>query len=96
MREPDLPTARLDGPAPRSEAVVRSPAPYGGLQAVTAGHRIHQRHSQSQLNLEQYGGHTPAGVWVRVLQRILALTAAIWHNDCTGQPVKRSLLAYNH
>jgi hypothetical protein len=27
------------------------------------------------------GGRTPAGVAVRVLQRILALTAAIWHND---------------
>jgi hypothetical protein len=32
----------------------------------------------------------------RILQRILALTAAIWHNDRTGQPVKRSLLAYDH
>nr|MDQ2875056.1 IS982 family transposase [Actinomycetota bacterium] len=32
----------------------------------------------------------------RVLQRILALTAAIWHNDHTDQPVKRSLLAYDH
>jgi Transposase DDE domain len=51
---------------------------------------------KGQLNLEQHGGHTPAGVWVRVLQRILALTAAIWHNDHTGQPVKRSLLAYDH
>jgi hypothetical protein len=51
---------------------------------------------KGQLNLEQHGGHTPAGVWVRVLQRILALTAAIWHNDQTGQPVKRSLLAYDH
>jgi hypothetical protein len=27
------------------------------------------------------------------LQRILALTTAIWHNDHTGQPVMRSLLA---
>jgi hypothetical protein len=26
---------------------------------------------------------------VRVLQRILGLTAAIWHNDHTGQPVMR-------
>jgi len=26
------------------------------------------------------------GVFARVLQRILALTAAIWHNDHTGQP----------
>ena len=28
--------------------------------------------------------------------RILALTAAIWHNDQTGQDVKRSLIAYDH
>jgi len=33
---------------------------------------------------------------VRVLQRLLALTAAIWHNDHTGQVIKRSLLAYDH
>jgi hypothetical protein len=51
---------------------------------------------KGQLDLEQHGGHTPAGVAVRVLQRILALTAAIWHNDHTGQPVKRSLVAYDH
>jgi hypothetical protein len=51
---------------------------------------------KGQLNLEQHGGHTPAGVAVRVLQRILALTAAIWHNDSTGQPIKRSLVAYDH
>jgi hypothetical protein len=35
-------------------------------------------------------------VTVRVLQRILALTAAIWHNDQTGQPIHRSLIAYDH
>jgi hypothetical protein len=51
---------------------------------------------KGQLDLERHGGHTPAGVMVRVLQRILALTAAIWHNDHTGQPVKRSLIAYDH
>ncbi len=51
---------------------------------------------KGQLDLERHGGHTPAGVTVRVLQRILALTAAIWHNDRTGQPVRRSLLAYDH
>ncbi|MWA06298.1 IS982 family transposase, partial [Actinomadura sp. LD22] len=28
--------------------------------------------------------------------RILALTAAIWHNDKTGQSIKRSLTAYDH
>src|SRR6266581_8473980 len=51
---------------------------------------------KGQLDLERHGRHTPAGVLVRVLQRILALTAVIWHNDRTGQPVKRSLLAYDH
>jgi hypothetical protein len=51
---------------------------------------------KGQLDLERHGGHTPAGVLVRVLQRILALTAAIWHNDRTGQPVPRSLIAYDH
>jgi hypothetical protein len=51
---------------------------------------------KGQLDLERHGGHTPAGVMVRVLQRILALTAAIWHNDTTGQPVLRSLVAYDH
>jgi hypothetical protein len=51
---------------------------------------------KGQLDLERHGGHTPAGVWVRVLQRILALTAAIWHNHHTGQPRLRSLVAYDH
>ena len=40
---------------------------------------------KGQLDLERRGGHTPAGVLVRVL-RIGALTAAIWHNDQPGQP----------
>jgi hypothetical protein len=51
---------------------------------------------KGQLDLERHGGRTPAGVIVRVLQRILALTAAIWHNEMTGQPVMRSLTAYDH
>ena len=51
---------------------------------------------KSQLDLERHGGHTPAGVMVRILQRILALTAAIWHNDRTSAPVHRSLIAYDH
>ena len=42
---------------------------------------------KGQLDLERHGGRTPAGVIARVLQRILALTAAIWHNDHTGQPI---------
>jgi hypothetical protein len=51
---------------------------------------------KGQLDLEQHGGRTRAGVITRVWQRILALTAAIWHNDRTDQPVLRSLTAYDH
>jgi len=51
---------------------------------------------KGQLDLERHGGRTPAGVIVRILQRILALTAAIWHNDKTDQPIKRSLTRYDH
>jgi Transposase DDE domain len=51
---------------------------------------------KGQLDLERHGGHTPAGVLVRIMQRILALTAAIWHNDHTSAPVHRSLTANDH
>ncbi|MEU9987411.1 IS982 family transposase [Streptomyces sp. NPDC048045] len=51
---------------------------------------------KGQLDLERHRGRTPNGVAVRVLQRILALTAAIWHNDRTGQPTMRALTAYDH
>lgn len=51
---------------------------------------------KGQLNLEQHRGRTPSGVITRVAQRILAMTAAIWHNDQTGQTIRRSLTAYDH
>jgi hypothetical protein len=51
---------------------------------------------KGQLDLERHGGRTGVGVAVRVLQRILALTAVIWHNDKTGQATPRSLVAYDH
>jgi hypothetical protein len=52
---------------------------------------------KAQLDLERHGGRKPQGVCTRVLQRILALTAAIWHNETTNQPgPTRSLLAYDH
>ena len=51
---------------------------------------------KGQLDLERHGGRTIQGVTVRVLQRLLAMTAAIWHNHKTGRPVLRSLIAYDH
>ncbi|MGH9092821.1 MAG: IS982 family transposase [Acidimicrobiales bacterium] len=51
---------------------------------------------KGQLDLERHGGRTPNGVVARVLQRLLALTAVIWHNDRIGARPHRSLLAYDH
>jgi hypothetical protein len=51
---------------------------------------------KGQLDLERHGGRTPGGIIARILARILALTAAIWHNDKTDQGIKRSLIAYDH
>ena len=51
---------------------------------------------KGQLDLELHAGRSLAGVTARVAQRLLALTAAIWHNRATGQPVTRSLIAYDH
>jgi hypothetical protein len=51
---------------------------------------------KNQLGLERHGGRVPAGLWARVVQRLLALNACIWHNWLTGAPVKRSLIAYDH
>jgi hypothetical protein len=49
-----------------------------------------------QLGLEHHGGRVPAGLWTRIVQRLLALNAAIWHNWTIGATVKRSLIAYDH
>ena len=49
-----------------------------------------------QLGLGHPGGRVPAGLWARVVQRLLALNAVIWFNWQIGAPVKRSLIAYDH
>ena len=51
---------------------------------------------KGQLGLEQHGGRILAGVVSPMVRRLLALTAAIWHNHATGQPVLRSLIAHDH
>ena len=52
---------------------------------------------KAQLDLERHGARTKPGVCARVLQRLLALTAAIWHNETTNTPgPPRSLIAYDH
>lgn len=51
---------------------------------------------KGQLDLEMHGGRTPAGVFTRVAQRLLAMAAAIWHNWNSGLASKRSLIAFDH
>jgi hypothetical protein len=51
---------------------------------------------KNQLGLERHGGRVPAGLWTRIVQRLLALNAAIWLNWSIDAPVKRSLIAYDH
>jgi hypothetical protein len=51
---------------------------------------------KGQLDLEHHHAKTIAGVCTRIAQRVLALTAVIWHNDRTSAPVLRSLTAYDH
>ncbi|MFJ9371709.1 IS982 family transposase [Nocardia sp. NPDC101769] len=84
---------RLLRPARKSEPERPGAALFKPLRQVIES--INQTF-KAQLDLERHTGRTAAGVTVRVLQRILALTAAIWHNDHTGAPVHRSLTAYDH
>lgn len=51
---------------------------------------------KGQLSLEQHGSRSRGGIYARVGQRLLAMAACIWHNTNTGQPRKRSLIAYDH
>ncbi len=51
---------------------------------------------KAQLDLERHGARTKPGVRARILQRLLALTAAIWHDETTHQPgPAHSFLAYD-
>ena len=80
-------------PAARNEA----PRPGAGLLRLLR-QRIESVFDtlKDQLGLERHNGRTPTAVTARVAQRILALTAVIWHNDKTGNPRLRSLTPYDH
>jgi hypothetical protein len=51
---------------------------------------------KGQLSLEQHGARRHTGIYAGVGQRLLAMSAAIWHNTLIGAPSKRSLIAYDH
>jgi hypothetical protein len=76
---------------------VSGPAPGSGSSSlcVRSSSRVNDTF-EGQLDLEQHGGRTLGGVCARVAQRVLALTAATWHNDHLGAAIKRSLIAHDH
>ena len=51
---------------------------------------------KTRFDIERHGGRTKAGVVARVLAQVLALTAAVWHNEHVGAPIRRSTIAYDH
>jgi hypothetical protein len=69
---------------------------YGNLAGVRQWIESVNQSLKAQLDLEGHGARTPAGVYARVAQRLLALTAAIWHNWRINADVKRSLIANDH
>ncbi|WP_209706328.1 IS982 family transposase [Crossiella equi] len=51
---------------------------------------------KGQLDLERHGARTPHGVFTRIAQRLLAMSAGIWHNWTIGVTSKRALTAFDH
>jgi hypothetical protein len=56
---------------------------------------------KDQLSLERHGAHAPRGLRARVVQRLLALGACVWHNWRLWEAGElesplRSLVAYDH
>jgi hypothetical protein len=51
---------------------------------------------KDRLALERHGARTPAGVFTRTAQRLLALAACIWHNWTIRTTTLRSLTSYDH
>jgi hypothetical protein len=78
----DITTAAA-APGPQGRA---GTAGHPVLQAAAPGHESVNDTFKGQLDLERHSGHTSAGVMIRALQRILALTAAIWHNGRAADP----------
>jgi len=51
---------------------------------------------KDQFGIEHPRAHKPDGLFARVIQRLLALNAGVWHNWQTGAERKRSLIAFDH
>jgi len=71
------------------------PVRYGALGAIRQWIESVFWTCKGQLTLERHAGRTTPGVAARVGLRLLALSAALWHNQQIGQP-GRHLAAYGY
>jgi Transposase DDE domain len=73
------------------------PARHGSLGRVRQWIESAFQTCKGQLSLERHGARSLPGLCARVLQRLLALAAAIWHNhETANHHSPRSLVAYDH
>ena len=94
----------ITAPRPRSAPSVSTPgcSPRHSTRAVRRPSTPATEAAQGRLDQPAItgGAHTGrvtiAGVCARIAQRVLALTAAIWHNDNLGLAVRPSLTAHDH
>jgi hypothetical protein len=75
-----------------------------------ANPKLHGERDQARQTLERQPANRPASgttvltdeglpdraPWARIIQRLVALNACIWHNWQIGVPGKRSLIGYDH
>jgi hypothetical protein len=72
------------------------PVRHGNLCGVRQWIESVNQTLKGQLDLERHGARTAHGVFTRVAQRLLAMSAGIWHNWTHDVTSKRSLIAYDH
>jgi hypothetical protein len=51
---------------------------------------------KDQFGIEHPRAHKPDGLFTRVIQRLLAINAGVWHNWAIGAERKRSFIAFDH
>jgi hypothetical protein len=62
------------------------PVRYGALGAIRQWIESVFWTCKGQLTLERHGGRTHTGLAARIALRLLALAAALWHNQLIEQP----------
>jgi len=98
-RSRELDTFLADHDATLIRPTFRNEAPRPGHRFLKPLRQIIESINQTlkaQLDLERHAARSLAGVAARVLQRLLALTVVIWHNEQRGTHTLRSLTAYDH